>query len=176
MQITAETPRVTRTIAELALSVAAPYAAGHVVTEAEAAMLNQTVAENIGNNLRQKIKDGQLDADGNPTGVPFTAEEAQAMVDAYTAEYEPGVRTSGGGSARIVDPVEKEARNMAKSKVLEHVKAKGLKAKDVNVVELTDAVMAKHGDVLRAEAAKIVKARTKAAKNSGDLLSDLTIG
>ena len=43
----------TISISGQAFDVSTPYAAGHTLTEAEAKVLNQTRAENIGNNFRR---------------------------------------------------------------------------------------------------------------------------
>lgn len=168
MKFDKKTPRASRTISGQTVSLIAPYAEGHVVTEAEASMLNQTLAENIGNNLRQTIKDGPVDADGKPTGEAWTPEALQALVDEYTAGYEPGVR-SGGGGGRVTDPVEREARKIAREKVAAAVKAKGYKQADVDMTALVDKFFAANEDALRTEAAKIVEVRNAASNAADDI-------
>lgn len=90
-------------------TVSEPYTEGHVITAAEAKALNQVRAENIGNNLREKLKE-LLDA-GNTT-------EAEALVAARDAEY-VFTMSSGAGTVKR-DPVEAEARKLAR----ELIKAK----------------------------------------------------
>ena len=48
-----------KTINGISFEISTPYSEGHVLTEAEAKALNQTRSENIGNNLRAKIKEMQ---------------------------------------------------------------------------------------------------------------------
>lgn len=102
----------------LAFLVAQPYAAGHTLTEIEAKVLNQVRSENIGNNLRKAVKEAQ-DA-GKPE------DEIKALVAAYDAEYV--FTAAGDGSGRIVlDPIEREARNIAKDIIKEKLAGMGRK-------------------------------------------------
>jgi hypothetical protein len=175
MQIEANTPRVERTIADFKVQVPQPYAAGQPLTEATAAILNQTFSENISNNTRAKLALGHV-PEGSPEGTeatPHTAESAQALIDRYVEQYEPGVRRGGSGVARVTDPVEKEARNIAKDKARELVKARGLKPADVNLSEIADKVYEANKDALTAAAKKIVAARTKGSSDDGLQLDGL---
>lgn len=97
----------TISIAGQAFEVSAPYAAGHTLTEAEAKVLNQTRAENIGNNFRVQVKkaieDGKLD-------------DVKAAIAEYDAKYEFSMTVA----RTPIDPVEAEAFRIAK----EYVKGK----------------------------------------------------
>lgn len=153
------------------VNVPTPYAAGYVCDEAHANILNQTLAENISNNLRAKMIDGVTEGEGdNATKRPYTDAEAQALVDSYVADYEPGVRR-GGGEARIVDPVEREALAIAKEKAKELVRSKGGKPSDFDIPTLGAKILEANRDFLMAEAKKIVDARNKASKKSDEGLS-----
>ena len=167
MEITADTPRTERTIAGRKVSVPQPFAEGQVLTPQTAAMLNQTLAENFSNNLRAKIEAGVL-ADGKPQDpiVALSDAEAQALVDAYAAEYQPGVRRTGSGAPRVTDPVEKEARKIARSKITEKLAAQNLKPKDVNMDDLLEKMFTKHREALMAEGKKIVRAQQAAAEKA----------
>lgn len=88
-----------------AFEVTAPYEAGHTLTEIEAKVLNQVRSENIGNNLRQQIKDAKE--------AGKTIDELRALVAAYDSEYVFTTPGAGGGS-RSLDPVEREARAIAR--------------------------------------------------------------
>lgn len=90
-----------------AFEVSAPYAAGHVITEAEAKALNQTRAENIGNNFRAQVKKALEDG--------TIANVRQAIAD-YDSRYEFSMTIA----RTPIDPVEAEAFKIAK----EVVKAK----------------------------------------------------
>lgn len=171
MQIAPDAPRTTRTIGGVQVEVPQPYAEGHVLTAGEAAMLNQTFAENISNNLRSK-------ATAEDSDRQLSTEEFQPIVDEYVAGYEPGVRSGGGGGGqRALTPVEIEVRNLATAKLKEVLKARGLKQKDVAFVELRDSIIEQHRDTLTAQAEKIVKAREKATAGDGDdLMASIAAG
>jgi len=168
MDYNTETPRVERTIAGVKVSVIAPYAEGYVVNSGEAAMLNQTLAENFSNNLRDKI--AEYVPEGSPEGTEArqaSVEEAQAIVDKYMGEYVPGVRRAGAGGARTLDPVEKEMKAIAQGKLDELLKSKGLTRKKVDFAALTSKLITDNEAALRASAEKIVAARNK--QTAGDL-------
>ncbi len=168
-------PRVERTINGFTLSVPQPYAAGQVLTDATASMLNQTFAENISNNTRAALKAGVVLTEG-AEATPHTVETAQSLIDSYVTEYEPGVRRGGGGEARVVDPVEREARKIAKAKAIDLVKQAGHKVGDMDMGPIVDRIFEKNRDVLMAEGKKIVRANELAREKSGSLdLGDLDL-
>lgn len=167
--ITEATQRNDRLIGGVKVTVPAPYAEGQTITAGEAAMLNQTLAENISNNLREKVQ--KYVPEGSPEGTvarEATGDEAQALVNAYVLAYEPGVRRAGIGGRRVLDPVEKEMRIIARSSLDNLLKTQGVKRNEVNYDELLDQVLEEHGDAIRKKAEKIVKQRSE-----GDLGLDL---
>lgn len=174
MQYDTNTPRVERTIGKtdgpsFTVQVPQPYAAGaHELTDGEASALNQTVAENLSNNLRQKLIDGQVDAEGNVTG-PHTPESAQALVDSYLADYEIGVRRAGSGAPRVTDPVEREARKIARAKAVDMVKEVGGKPADYDLDPIIDKLFEANKDALMKEGKRLVEAARKARENAGGL-------
>jgi len=170
MDYNTDTPRVERTIAGVKVSVIAPYADGQTINAGEAAMLNQTLAENFSNNLRDKI--GEYVPEGSPEGTAArvaTVEEAQAIVDKYMGEYVPGVRRAGAGGARTLDPIEKEMKVIAQGKLDELLKSKGLTRKKVDFAALTAKLISDNEKALRASAEKIVAAREKQSAGELDL-------
>lgn len=177
LNITSETAVSARSVNGLSVNIAAPYAAGHVLTEGEAKQMNQVLAENVLNNVRKKIGAGVTEGEGDTaTTREMTADEAQALIDAYLTTYEPGARAEGAGP-RVVDPIEREGRKMAADKVREILKERGLKTKDVDFKELSDQLFTANQDVFLAEAKKIVKAREKSAEAAGALdISALGLG
>jgi hypothetical protein len=139
------------------ISVPQPYTPGaRELTEGEANALNQTIAENLSNNLRAKLIEGRPEQkadDGTVTepARPWTAEEAQALADAYLKDYEIGVRRAGSGEPRITDPVEREARKIAREKALQLIAANGGKPKDFDVPALAGKVFEANREVLMKE-------------------------
>lgn len=171
MQFDSNTPRTERTIGKtdgpsFTVQVPQPYVPGdHVLTEGEASALNQIVAENLSNNLREKLATGQVDAEGKVIG-PHTDETAQAVVDSYLAEYEIGVRRAGTGAARVTDPVEREARKIARAKAVQMVKEAGGKPADFDLDPIIDKIFEANKDVLMKEGKRIVDAAKKARENA----------
>lgn len=162
LNITENTPRKQRTIGGVLVQVPAPYAAGQTIGEGEAAMLNQTLAENFSNNLRKKIAEHV--PEGSPEGTTAreaTPDEAQALVDSYAASYEPGVRKSGGGGRKTLDPIEREMRVIARDSLNNLLKKQGVKRNEVDYDELLEQVLTEHEEQLRTKATKIVQAREK---------------
>lgn len=151
----------TGTIADLEVNFPAPYAVGHVVNEGEAAILNQTLKENIANNLRKRIEAGYVATEG-AEAIPHTSESAQRLIDEYFDSYEPGVRRGGSGEPRVTDPVEKEARKLARSSAVEFVKQRGAKPADVDMGEITNALFEANREVFMKEGKKIVDQQKKA--------------
>lgn len=148
----------TVTIAGASFDITVPYAAGHVLTEAEAKHLNQTRHENVRNNTAKKVKE-LVDA-GDLTG-------AAKIVADYDASYEFTIANVG---APKLDPIEREARAIAKELIKLHLAKTGRKLTVVpeghteeSWKEATDnAIAKKAGDeAVRKEAEKVVKAKGK---------------
>jgi len=95
--------------------IPAPYAEGSVLTEIEAAVLNQTFAENIRNNVAARMKKR---AEANKPA--FTAEEVESYATSYTFE----VKLQRTARSEPVDPVEREARGLAKAAVMDFLQKK----------------------------------------------------
>jgi hypothetical protein len=93
-----------KTINGLQFELSAPYAEGHTINAIEARVLNQTRAENIGNNTRAKIKEMQ---DANAS-----EQEIYDYVAGVDANYE--FTAAGVSSSRKLDPVEREAVKLAR--------------------------------------------------------------
>ena len=107
----------TKTINGVAYEISQPYAEGHVVTEAEAKALNQTRSENIGNNLRAKLKE-LADA-----GHSF--DEMAALVAETDAAYV--FTLAQVSTSRKLDPYEREARTIARDLLKAHLATSGRK-------------------------------------------------
>jgi hypothetical protein len=87
----------------VAFEISQPYVEGHALTAAEAKALNQVRSENIGNNVREKVK--ELIDSGNET-------EARSLVAEKDASYI--FTLASVSTATKLDPVEREARAIAK--------------------------------------------------------------
>lgn len=140
----------TLTIQGYSFEIPAPYAEGHALTAIEAKVLNQTFAENIRNNVAKRVKEA-VDAGQDPASI----------VAEYASTYEfttPGT----GGTARKLDPVEREARTIAREAIKAQLAEQGRKLKDVDPEKLEAAIdtVASREEVLK-EAKKRVAAKAK---------------
>lgn len=103
------------------------YAEGHVVNANEAAVLNQTFMENIGNNFRSTVKEW--------TG---TDEELQAKFNEYASAYAFGTRVARGPAAPS-DPVGAEAHRLALVFIKKLIQDAGKKVGDYTAADLNES-------------------------------------
>lgn len=130
------------------------YEEGHEITAGEASALNQTLRENVRNNLSKK------------EGL------TQEQVDAYASEYAFGVRTAGVG--RTSDPVMSEYMRLAKAKIKDMLKAKGKKADAEQItVAAKNMLNTPHGQPIWALAQQRVAEQQNLA---ADALDDIVAG
>jgi len=158
--------------------ISQPYEAGHTINEIEARVLNQTRAENIGNNIRAKLKEIK---ESGLEGKKLTAalEAAVAELDANYVFTAAATR-----SAAKLDPVEKEARKIAREAVKNHLAETGRKLTVApegltdeewaeKVEEQVDAIAALP-EVMEA-AREAVAARTARADKMAAALSNISV-
>jgi len=100
------------TIQGALFSISQPYAAGHVLSDIEASVLNQTRTENVRNNTATNVKKLLEDA---------MTKEAAELVAAYDAEYSFKTARDGAGKAKR-DPLEAEATKIAREIVRAQLK------------------------------------------------------
>lgn len=160
------TERVLNLPGGIAISVAQPFAEGHVLTTIEAAKLNQTFADAIRTSLMAKLT--RLKEVAKNEGKEVDVAAATADFQSYANEYEFSER----GTRAVVDPVEVEARKIAKDQVLTAIRDKGGKVRDYSAEQI-DAYVTKvleNRPQIREEAERRVNSTRQIA---GDLLSDL---
>lgn len=134
------------TIQGLTLNAISPYKEGHTLNANEAAVLNQTLAENLRNNYATTVANKVKEQGGDHAKVDVTT--LQKDFDAYMGEYEFGVRKGGGFSG---DPVAREARSIAKETAKQVLKSKGHKLADVTAEQmdsLIEKILAKKPEIL----------------------------
>lgn len=154
----------------LEFPVSWPFSAGHVCTEAEAKTLNQTRKENLGNNFRKRVVDA-LEAD-TKAGNTDESSKLAAEFDDLDAKY---VFTLAGVGAVRMDPIEREARNMAKVGIKQNLAAKGRKVTDIPTgmtkEEWEDKLEARISEIAnRPDVIKIARAQVAAKKKAIDAL------
>ena len=126
------------------------YAAGHVLNENEASALNQTFFENIRNNWASRLK----------TSSENNVALSQDDLDRYVQEYQFGVRSLVNREPR--DPVAAEERRLARAVVSEHIRAQGLRLKDVPDEQFDAFVDSITDGRVRGQAEQIVAAKKMA--------------
>lgn len=168
-----------------------PYVAGqHTLTEGEAATLNQVLGENLRNNFAAKIKakkEAVAAEYRKANNLPETAEvevgndsldksELDTEFAQYAADYEFGVRAQGTGPRVPVDPVEREAFNMAKAVIRNALKEKNIKISSVPDEKMEELIkqLLDSNPAIRQEAKRRVDTTSNIA--AGDLLSSLGNG
>lgn len=160
------------TVQGVTVSVAQPYAPGHVITEAEAKALNQVRAENIANNVRKAVTE-IIEAAG---GKEALTDEHRAQVQALVAEKDAAyvfTLASVGGGRESLDPLTKECRSVARAFLTAKLKEKGLTQKKYNEANGEDAFdskvieIADHPEIVKM-AKKNLAARESLA-NIGDI-------
>ncbi|HSE45502.1 MAG TPA: hypothetical protein VLA89_09290 [Gemmatimonadales bacterium] len=97
------------------------YATGHAVTENEAAVLNQQMAEMISHRIRSGPF-APLAKGDSPTDEQLA--EANALVEKLATEFVFGAGRAVG-EPRVTDPLEVEARSIAREQILAKIKAAG---------------------------------------------------
>lgn len=166
------------TISGETFEIAAPYEEGHQLNAAEASVLNQTFLENIRNNVASKIKAGKEAAEKAGTtfslDTPVGGEGEDAgktlrqLCTEYADNYEFGVRVSR--NSEPADPVEREARAIAREALNATLKAQGIKRKDVDDAIFEEALQlqSKKASIVK-EAQRRVKVKTEIGAEELDI-------
>jgi hypothetical protein len=168
----------TFSILEVDFNVSMPYDAGYgPITEAEARVLNQTRKENLSNNFRAQVQAFKDSAEGAAASV----EELQAKFQELDAGYAFTIANTGAASRKL-DPIEREARNIARDLLKQALVADGLKYKEPpegTSQEDWDTFIETKIDEIAAmdEVVKTAKATVKARQGAGKItLASLGLG
>ena len=134
------------------------YATGHVMTEHEAAALDQTRAENLRNNFAGRIK-AKLDelVKTNPEAKvsDLSEHELKAEFHGYASSYAFAARQARAP----VDPVEAEAYKIAKAQITSALRERNIDLKTISpekMAEYVTAMLAKY-PTIREEAKRRVE-------------------
>jgi hypothetical protein len=169
--VNSDTPRTSFTIAKVNFTIPEPFNEGDTITEGEASSLNQTLRENVRNNLASEIE--EVVAKAKAAGEEPNMTALQARVDGYVKDYEFGVRQGGGG--RVSDPVEARALEMARDKVREKIRSnpqhKLSNFKAADITNYARQVLEKN-PALREQAKQLVEQEQQMAAS---ILDDITI-
>jgi len=125
MQIEKGTATRKITISEKSFNVPTPFSEGHKCTAGEASALNQTLGENVRNNMAKAVKVAVEKGE-------FDQAKAQAAIDEHVKNYEFGQRR-----ASTVDPVEKEALDIARDLIKDGLRKENVKLSSVSTAEMT---------------------------------------
>lgn len=148
-------------IAGQRFTVQRPYSAGHILTESEAAALNQMRAENIGNTFRKRVQSAV--ADGGVT------DELRQEISEYDQSYDFS-RRAIGAPRQSVSPLDRIVRELARKAIQEYVAKTGRKmnaAPEGQTLEGWKALLKEKTEELyedpglQAQAKKILREREK---------------
>lgn len=162
MEFAPDTPTGQFVIQGITLSIPKPFAEGQVLKANEASVLNQTLAENIRNNLADKVGKAEEELKAKGADDEAVRKACQELVNGYLAVYSFGVRRAGG---RSVDPVEREAYSLAEEQVKAAIRQMGHKItayKDM-LSDLVEQALADNPGFMK-EAKAIVDRRKKATQ------------
>jgi hypothetical protein len=140
------------------------YEEGHELTAGEASALNQTFHENLRNNFAKKVKDAIESG-------AFDQDAFQSEFSSYADTYEFGVRSGGGVRS---DPVMKEAMNIARGKLQERMRQKGIKAEASAVTEAAKKLIVKNPEIMELARQRVAEAQAAAAEDLDDVLGEMT--
>lgn len=156
----------------LAVTVKQPYTEGHVITPSEAYALNQTFAENIGNNVRALIN--KLLKEHTKDKIEELPHEVlralRAKAEEYSDSYEFSISGRGGPRAPV-DPVAREAFKIAGDILRGHLKKKEIKLADLpegKFEELVQGILTKNPQI-----EEEAKRRVENRKELADSLLDI---
>jgi hypothetical protein len=93
--------------------ISQPYEPGHTINEIEARVLNQTRAENIGNNVRAKLKEIKETSEKENWGEKKLSNALLKAVAEVDEGYE--FTAAQARASQKLDPVEKEAQKKARA-------------------------------------------------------------
>lgn len=162
---TGDPGKQTLLIQGLQFEAPAPYSEGHVLSEAEANVLNQTFGENLRNNFASAVKAART-ALGLADKVDLTDAGVIAELTTKFDEYASGYTFSGRRAPRVVaDPVEREAIRIAKSIVTEHLAAHKVLVKNLpegRMDSLVSELLSKRPDI-KVEAQRRIEVTKQAA-------------
>lgn len=146
-----------KTIAGHTFEISQPYDEGHTLTAIEAKVLNQVRSENIANNCREAVK--KATEEGN-------LEEAAQRVREYDSDYVFTEQAAGGGR-KVRDPVEREARKIARELIKKRVQDAGHKVNEISKEKMEEYVeqVSTNDEVVKA-AQKRVREQDKLVENS----------
>lgn len=155
------------TIQGLKFQIAAPYAKGHLLSEQEAAALNQLFSENIRNNCANLVKEAK-DAAGDSSLSDAALDELGTKIDDYASKY----TFAGKRQSRTpVDPIARMIERLAREAVTEAARAKGHKVKewpDGKMEKLVEMYIAKYPAITE-EAKRRIEAQKTLAASAADV-------
>lgn len=148
------------TIYGITFECPAPYAAGHTLSDVEAAELNRALADNIRNNLSKRAKAAQ-------SAEPATKFALAGEFAAYAASY-AFTRRAGEGHP---SPIEREALRIAKATLREALQRRNETRAEDELDRLAAQIAS--SPAVRAEAERRVAKTLEIASSALDLGSEL---
>jgi len=151
------------------------YAEGHPLTAQEAAVLNQTLYENLRNNfashIRKTVEESAKAAGVEAEGHTLSEDEV-SILQAKFAEYAQAYTFAAPRAGRTpVDPLQREMRAIAKERILAALAAKNVSVKSLPEGKMDEfiATAIERRPEIREEAQRRLDARKIAADDLIDL-------
>jgi len=159
------TPTRDITIQKNIYTIPQPYCEGHVLTAVEAKQLNQTWSEGVRNNMAPKIKAAIEAAEA---GDADDMKKVKAEVKTYANQY---VFTLAGTGRTKMDPLEKEARRIARINIVAYMESKGRKVADLDKDKLANEIIriAENPKIRKQAKARIAEQFALAEDELGDI-------
>lgn len=167
-----DTSGQTITIQGIQFAAPAPYAEGHVLSQNEAAQLNQVLGENLRNNFASHIKKFRKDAGLEDEGE--LADDQIATLQSAFNDYAANYEFNGKRQSRApVDPIARECHKIAKAIIVSKMQEKGMKVKELaegQMDKFIEALISKDPNI-RAEAERRVASIKAGADAALEVLS-----
>lgn len=123
------------TISGFSIALPIRFVEGHVCSANEAKALQQTFTENVRNNMAKLV--AKAKADAGPDGLsPEATAELHGKITDYAISYQFAARQR----AEPVDPIEREARKLARQAYVDALKGKGIDPKTIDADALAEKV------------------------------------
>lgn len=155
------------TVQNIGFTISAPYAEGHVLTKAEAGVLNQTRAENLRNNFAGVIKKKLEEIGKEEPPRSELSDDELGTLRAQFEEYESTYEFQGKRSTRApVDPVRREAVKIARETITAALKKKNLTPSQLvegKMDQLINDYLSANPSVMDEAKARVEKVKAEAA-------------
>lgn len=155
------------TISGLVFELNDPFKEGHIMTDNEAKALNKAYHDGVRNSASGKTR--SLREEGK------NESEIRNTIDAFIDNYRFGARTVIGADKKSrIDPVEAEARLIARDKINSKLRDRGekIRGRKAEIEALVDGLLAKYPEIYDAARNRINAAQSVAMTELDDIMNN----